>query len=178
MATYTPNYNLKKPASTDKVNIADFNGNADTLDTKLKEVSNVANTANSTASTASSTATEAKTKAESALTGLNGKADTVHTHSQYLEASDIDGKANKPTKTLTTMYSASWSASKVYDFTGDYPTATYDVEIEIASNATEEQIDAYTNAKIVASSDLTNKAVAMGDKPAIDIPILLTVTRK
>ena len=32
MATNTPNYNLKKPASTDFYNIADFNGNADIID--------------------------------------------------------------------------------------------------------------------------------------------------
>lgn len=33
MATYTPNYNLKKPATTDVVNIADINGNMDIIDT-------------------------------------------------------------------------------------------------------------------------------------------------
>lgn len=32
MATYTPNLNLKKPATTDLVSIADLNGNMDALD--------------------------------------------------------------------------------------------------------------------------------------------------
>ena len=32
MATYTTNLNLKKPASTDQYNVADMNGNMDTLD--------------------------------------------------------------------------------------------------------------------------------------------------
>ena len=32
MATYTTNYNLKKPALADKIRIADFNGNSDTID--------------------------------------------------------------------------------------------------------------------------------------------------
>lgn len=34
---YTTNYTLKKPEGTDKVNIQDFNDNADTIDAKIKE---------------------------------------------------------------------------------------------------------------------------------------------
>lgn len=36
MATYTPNYNLKKPATSDLVSIADINGNMDAVDAALK----------------------------------------------------------------------------------------------------------------------------------------------
>lgn len=36
MATYTVNYNLKKPAPSEYYNIQDFNNNADTIDAKLK----------------------------------------------------------------------------------------------------------------------------------------------
>ena len=32
MATYTPNYNLKKPGASDTVDIADINGNMDVID--------------------------------------------------------------------------------------------------------------------------------------------------
>lgn len=39
MATYTPNYNFKKPDRTDTVNISDLNGNMDALDSELKSVS-------------------------------------------------------------------------------------------------------------------------------------------
>lgn len=35
MATYTSHYNLKKPATSDKIRIADFNGNADTIDATM-----------------------------------------------------------------------------------------------------------------------------------------------
>ena len=35
MATYTTHYNLKKPALADKIRIADFNGNADTIDGQM-----------------------------------------------------------------------------------------------------------------------------------------------
>ena len=37
MATYTTNYNLKKPADSDLINIADVNGNADIIDEELKK---------------------------------------------------------------------------------------------------------------------------------------------
>jgi len=43
MATYTTNYNLKKPASSDNVSIGDINDNMDTLDTTIKSVSDTAN---------------------------------------------------------------------------------------------------------------------------------------
>ena len=39
MATYTTNYNLKKPAQEDFYNVEDFNSNADILDTELKTLS-------------------------------------------------------------------------------------------------------------------------------------------
>lgn len=42
MATYTENYNLKKPATTDQVNIEDLNGNADIIDAALAEKANTA----------------------------------------------------------------------------------------------------------------------------------------
>lgn len=39
MATYTTNYNLKKPGQEDFYNVEDFNSNADILDTELKTLS-------------------------------------------------------------------------------------------------------------------------------------------
>ena len=38
MASYTTNLNLKKPAQSDKIRIADFNGNADTIDAAIGSV--------------------------------------------------------------------------------------------------------------------------------------------
>ena len=36
MASYTTNLNLKKPAETEDINVADINGNTDILDTAIK----------------------------------------------------------------------------------------------------------------------------------------------
>ena len=38
MASYTPNYNLKKPADSDSYDIADHNGNMDKIDTALNTI--------------------------------------------------------------------------------------------------------------------------------------------
>lgn len=40
MATYTPNYNLKKPADADSYDIADANGNMDIIDGTLGTLNN------------------------------------------------------------------------------------------------------------------------------------------
>lgn len=40
MATYTTNYNLKKPEYTDLVDVVDFNNNSDAIDTALKTIDN------------------------------------------------------------------------------------------------------------------------------------------
>lgn len=56
VSTKTTNYSLIKPAENDYVSIGDINSNMDTIDTKLKAVSDVANSASSAAGTASSTA--------------------------------------------------------------------------------------------------------------------------
>ena len=49
MASYTPNYNLKKPSQDDFFDVDDFNGNSDIIDTALnnkvdKDLSNVTGT--------------------------------------------------------------------------------------------------------------------------------------
>ena len=44
MATYTTNYNLKKPSQNDYYNVEDFNNNADTIDTEIKKANDKINT--------------------------------------------------------------------------------------------------------------------------------------
>lgn len=61
MATYTENYNLKKPATTDPVNIEDLNGNADIIDAALHEAAQSKSAVSmiETSSESTSTATHA-----------------------------------------------------------------------------------------------------------------------
>lgn len=86
--------------------------------------------------------------------------------------------AHKPTIVITTLAAANWdSDNKCYSFESTYPSATYDIEVEInGDSCTDEQLEAWVAAKPLSSS--TNKINAKGDVPSVDIPIILTVTPK
>ena len=86
--------------------------------------------------------------------------------------------AHKPTITTTTLLASSWdSSAKTYSFETDYPNASYDIEIEInGDSCTDEQLEAWITAKPLSSS--SNKIIAKGDVPSVDIPIILTATPK
>lgn len=86
--------------------------------------------------------------------------------------------AYKPTITTATLLASSWdSAAKTYSFETDYPNASYDIEVDIdGDNCTDEQLEAWITAKPLSSS--SNKIIAKGDVPSVDIPIILTATPK
>ena len=103
--------------------------------------------------------------ASSVQTSLN-KADTA-----LQEHQDISGKANVPTFSQYTILTSGWSGG-VYSFESDFPNAPYDIEIELDSTATSEQLDAWSSAKITAVFG-TNTMKALGDVPTVDIPVIV-----
>lgn len=91
---------------------------------------------------------------------------------------DISGKQNKPIVSTVTMAAAGWdSAAKIYSFENTYPAASYDIEIEPDSTITDEQLEAWCAAKIVGNRT-ANKAVAKGDIPTVNIPVIVKAVRK
>ena len=86
--------------------------------------------------------------------------------------------AHKPTITTATLLASNWdSTAKTYSFEATYPSARYDIEVEInGDSCTDEQLEAWVAAKPLSSS--TNKINAKGNVPSVDIPIILTVTPK
>ncbi len=84
----------------------------------------------------------------------------------------------KPAITATTLLASSWdSTAKTYSFESTYPNASYDIEVDIdGDSCTDEQLDAWIAAKPLSSS--YNKIVAKGYIPAVDIPVILTITSK
>lgn len=84
----------------------------------------------------------------------------------------------KPTTTITTLTASNWdSTAKTYSFESTYPSANYDIEVDIdGDRCTDEQLNAWIAAKPLSSS--TNKIVAKGDIPTVDIPVILTITPK
>ena len=92
------------------------------------------------------------------------------------EHQDISGKSNKPTFSQYTILTSGWS-SGVYSFESDFPNATYDIEIELDSTATESQVEAWSSAKPTAVFG-TNTMKALGDVPTVDIPVIVKKVMK
>ena len=92
------------------------------------------------------------------------------------EHQDISGKANVPTFSQYTILTSGWS-SGVYSFESDFPSATYDIEIELDSTATESQVEAWSGAKPTAVFG-TNTMKALGDVPTVDIPVIVKKVMK
>lgn len=98
---------------------------------------------------------------------------TVEALIASLEAGGFEKKA---TYVSGTLLAASW-VDNTYSFEATYPFASYDIEIQPASTATAEQVEAYGGAMIVGNID-SNVATAKGDVPAVDIPIIIKVVAK
>ena len=82
------------------------------------------------------------------------------------------------TVTTYTMNSYNWNTSlKTYSFESSYPFANYNIAIELAAIATDAQITAWGEAKILGSAT-ENVATAKGTVPTVDMPIILTVIPK
>lgn len=77
---------------------------------------------------------------------------------------------------VVTMLASNWS-NKTYSFEADYPNADYNITISVSSSATYDEYQAFTNAMICGSAD-SNVVTAIGDTPAIDIPILIEAVKK
>ena len=78
--------------------------------------------------------------------------------------------------TTDTIRASSWNG-QTYSFETQYPSTTYDVEIQPGQNCTEEQLSAWTRAKLVGSAT-GNVMTAVGVVPAVDIPIIVEVKKK
>lgn len=92
-----------------------------------------------------------------------------------------DGKVD-PSQLPAEIYSkavmlASGWADNTYSFEAVYPHAEYNISIEVAPTATAEQFEAF-GAAMICGSHNSNVATALGDVPAMDIPIIVKVVAK
>ena len=76
----------------------------------------------------------------------------------------------------TTMLASNW-VGNTYSFEADYPHAQYNIEVGVAKTATVEQFDAFCEARIGEDTG-SNVAVAVGDVPTVDIPVVIKAVRK
>ena len=77
-----------------------------------------------------------------------------------------------------TISSSGWSNSVYSALQTTYPSASYDIEIELnGDSVTDSQKTAWDNAQIVGSAT-SNTIKALGDVPTVDIPVIVKATPK
>lgn len=83
----------------------------------------------------------------------------------------------KATYTEITLEAAKWSG-QTYSLEDNYPSATYDIEIELSGNATKDIAKAWGKVIPVPSPDGKNIIKALGTVPTISIPIRVKAVKK
>ena len=194
MPNKTTNYKLNKPLANENIDISVLNENMDIIDEELAKKSEFSGSYDDL--TNKPTIPDISGKADTtALTAHTGNADIHVTASQKTAwsgkyskpsagipktdlASDVQNslnavadKSNKPTFSQYTILTSGWSGG-VYSFESAFPSATYDIEIELDSTATESQVEAWSSAKPTAVFG-TNTMKALGDVPTVDIPVIV-----
>ena len=81
------------------------------------------------------------------------------------------------TVTTGTMLASGWTSDKKYSFESTYPFAQYNVYIALSDTCTDAQYEAWNAAGLMASAT-SNVVKAHGDKPTINIPIVIRVVKK
>ena len=134
MATYTTNYNLKKPASSDSVSIADINDNMDAIDTQMKALADADVVSMGTADVLPSAADKNGFWAVRSTTNSLSGAD-ANPFLQYHSS-----KTNF--RIICTVYSATWLQQIATDYYSDnvfvrrYNNGTWEDWKHIAFNTT------------------------------------------
>lgn len=77
-----------------------------------------------------------------------------------------------PQFSLETLNASDWTNGEYSGFDTTYPSSLFDIEIELDSSATSEQLEAWSNAKLTSVFP-TNKIKALGDVPTVDIPVIV-----
>ena len=199
MPNKTTNYKLNKPLANENIDISVLNDNMDIIDEELAKKSEFSGSYDDL--TNKPTIPDVSGKADTtALTTHTGNSDIHVTASQKTAwsgkyskpsagipkndlASEVQAslnavadKSNKPTFSQYTILTSGWS-SGVYSFESAFPSATYDIEIELDSTATESQVEAWSSAKVTSVFN-TNTMKALGDVPTVDIPVIVKAVVK
>jgi hypothetical protein len=79
----------------------------------------------------------------------------------------------KGTYVSITLSANNWN-DKTYSFETDYPSDTYNIEVCPDNTCTDEQYEAWCNAKMLGSAT-SNVITTLGDVPTVDIPVIVKV---
>ena len=118
----------------------------------------------------------AVTKADVGLGNVDNTSDADKPVSEAVRTA-LNDKSNKPSYVKATMTAAGWNkTTKTYSFESTYPHAQYDIEIAYAKTCTSAQLDAWNGAMLAGDIE-SNVVTALGDVPAVDIPIIVEVVK-
>lgn len=153
----TTNYKLKKPSDDEFYDVSRYRDNMDAIDAQMK---------------ANSTATDGKADKATTVTGYGITDAYTKTETDTL----LKAKAETTNNVNATLSASSWS-SGVYSFETTYPSSTYDLTVEPdGDKITDAQYKAWNGLKAVGS--MSNKLIAKGKTPTVDIPVILKVVKK
>ena len=111
---------------------------------------------------------------------LNNVTITSPTSGQVLKYNGTDwvnGSGGADVTTREFILSVEQWNNGVYDLSTTYPDNEYNIQISPCSNTTEAQLQAYSDAQMMGSSE-HNAIYALGTVPTIAINVMLTITRK
>lgn len=184
-ANKTPNINLSQWAGNEYVKRQDFCndnliidkevgelktnlGNKETLTTSNKDsLVDAVNELDGEVGNLSNLATTKKDNTVNAINEVKALADENKTDVGKLKA----------TYTEVTLEATSWSG-QTYSLEATYPSATYDIEIELSGNATKEIAKVWGKVIPVPSPDGRNIIKTLGTVPSINIPIRVKAVKK
>lgn len=94
-----------------------------------------------------------------------------------IAALESGGFEKKAVYVETTMLASGWDAgNKTYSFEAAYPSSDYNISIQPNYKCTEEQLDAYGEARPLGRIGM-NVVTAGGEVPKVDIPIIIKIVR-
>ena len=167
MATKTETIKLNQYEGSDYVKMADFNNDNLLIDKAFKEDR------------------EKIQQIEDNVNGMKLVDSKIHITDKkgYFTGETLDVVLDElknnivPTYTEVTLHASKWSG-QTYSLEESYPSATYDVEIELSGNATKDMAKAWSRLIPVPSPDKQNVIKALGDVPSTNISIRVKAVRK
>ena len=159
-ANKTPNINLSQWAGNEYVKRQDFCDDNLIIDREVGELKT--NLGNKEALT-----TSKKDDLVVAVNEVNKLAKDNKTNVEKLVASYAE----------VTLETGKWSG-QTYSLEATYPSATYDIEIELSGNATKDIAKVWGKVIPVPATDGTNVIKALGTVPQVNIPIRVKAVKK
>lgn len=170
MATKTKTIGLNQYVGSDYVKMADFNADNLLIDNAIKEdrdrMERIEN------DVARMEFVDSKIRITDKQGHFNGETLDV-----VLDELKDDIKKFVPAYAELTLESSKWSG-QTYSLEATYPSATYDIEIELSGNATKELAKVWSRAIPVESPDGKNIIKLLGIVPSVNIPVRVKAVKK